>query len=323
MPALGHNGYLVGVKEVTWGTDPAAGYTAQAILNESFTAKPNNMFIDEVRGSREGAGRAVAMGIVAGGGVNFDADVEGLLGLMLKSILSTEALTDNGAGNGGTHTFTPGATVPSIAFIVGRDVLADATNIWSYVGGVVDKLSLTAAEGQVLKANATLSFKNGTNSATGVSPAFTTQNPLVYHSGSVTSGGVSVNCKSFKIDITSGNYSKRGAIGTRFIQQQQPGLMKVSGELDLYFDRMTDVNAFVASTDLAIVLTLNGTALGTSTRNLTITVPVARYTGNPPVIAAPNQELMLKMPFTAWQSGAGSPNHIVQVALLNSLRTAY
>jgi hypothetical protein len=32
---------------------------------------------------------------------------------------------------------------------------------------------------------------------------------------------------------------------------------------------------------------------------------------------------MLKMPFTAWQSGAGSPNHIVQVALLNSQRTVY
>lgn len=323
MPGLGHNGYLAIVKEVTWGTDPLTTYTAQQVLSESLTAKPSNMFIEEVRGSREGAGRAVAMGIVSGGAFNFDCDVEGAIGLLLKSLLSTEVFIDQGVGNGGLHTFTPGATVPSFSCLINRDTLADATNIWDYVGCTCDKLDLSAAEGQLLKAAVTVSAKNGVNGATGITPSYSTQNPLVYHQATVTSGGVSVNAKSFKLSIASGNYSKRGALGTRFVQQQQPGVMKVTGELDLYFDRMTDVNAFIASTDLAIVITLNGATLGTSTRNITITIPVARYTGTPPVIASPSQEIMLKLPFTAWQSGSGSPNHIVQVSVLNSLRSAY
>lgn len=323
MPALGHNGYLVAVKESSWGTDPASGYTAQAIQSESLKTTQAYLFPTPVRASREGSNLKVKAGITAGGSINFDADVEGILGLCLKSILSTEATTDNGSGNGGIHTFTPGASVPSLAFILSRDTLAAAANVWSYTGGVVDKLSLSAAEGDVLKAVATVSAKNGTPSATGVTPSYTTENPLVYHSGSFTVGGSAVAIKSFKLDIASGNYSKRGKIGSATIQQQQPGSMQVTGEIEAYFDDMTLVTDYLNGVDAAIVLTLTGSAVGTATRGLVITIPVTQFTGETPSIPGATSEIMLKLPFTAWQSGSGSPDHIVQAALTNSKRTAY
>jgi hypothetical protein len=327
MPALGHNGYLAMVKEVTWGTDPGSGYTSQSIMSEGMDFKQAFLFEKPIQGTRSAPLLKVPGAITAGGAINFDADVEGILGLCLKGILSAEATVDNGAGNGGNHTFTPSNTVPpSFSVLVNRDSSTMATNIWDNVGCTVDKLDLSAADGGLLKAVATLSAKTQTASATGISPSYTTQNPLVYHTGTMSIAGSSsptVNVKSFKLSINSGNHNKRPQLGSKTIQQQQPGLFSVTGEVDAYFDSMTLVNDYINATDVSIELLLTGTAVGSSTRKLDLLIPVAQFTEGIPKNSGAANEIMLKLPFTAWLSGAGSPNALIQALLVNSQRTAY
>ncbi len=324
MPGLGHNGYLVAVPEVTWGTDPGTGYTAQAIVKEKLETKVATLFGKPITGSREGFGQKVPGGITAGGTFDFDVDVEGLLGMMLFGILPTDTYTSNGSGNGGTHVFTPtNAVPPSRSFLLNRDTAVDAGNIWDFVGGTVDQLSFSAAEGQVLKCTPTLSFKTGTSGATGITPSFTSQQPLVYHTGTIDVGGNPVNLKSFKLDIKSGNFTKRGALGTQYIQQQQAGYMEVSGSLTAYFDALTLIALYTGQTDTSLSLEFTGSAIGTYTRSLTLLCPVIQFTGETPSLPGAADEIMLTLPFTAWLSGAGTPNHIIQATLVNSKQAAY
>ncbi len=322
MPALSHLGSLQLVKEGTWGVNPATGYTAQAITSEAIDVKIAYEFVKAIQASRVGK-RKVPLGRRAGGAINWECDVEGILGLCLKSILPSEATVDNGSGNGGLHTFTAGDTLISLSALINRDVTPSATNVWAFVGGMVRKLSLSAADGQTLKASADMSFKDGTASATASAPTYTTQNPLVYHTGSFTVDGTDVAIKSFKLDVSAGLKDNRGKIGSNLIQQQQAGLYAVTGDIECYFDDMTQLNKYLSGADGKIVLTLTGAAVGTSTRSLTITIPTCQYTGETPKMPGADQEIMLKLPFTAYQSGAGSPDALISIALLNSQRTAY
>ncbi len=323
MPALVHKGSFQMVKEVTYGTNPATGYTASAITNETLKAIQMYEFVKSIHGSRAGSNIKVPMGIDAGGGVTLPVDVEGLLPMLVKGILPSETTTDEGSGNGGMHAFVEGEAIPSFSCLVNRDTTPSANNVWAYTGCTVDKLTLSAAYGQLLTAVATMSAQNGVQAATPSAPSYTTQNPLVFHTGTITVGGTPFNISSFSLDIESGNLVKRGKIGSKLIQQQQPGLMKVTGSLTAYFDNMTLLNDFINGTDASIELNLTGTAVGTSTRGCDILLPVTQFTGTPPTLDDAAKEIELKMPFTAWLSGAGSPNNLIQITITNSQRTAY
>lgn len=322
MPALGHLGSLQAVKESTWGTNPASGYTAQAITNESLDVKIDYQTIKAIRASRVPR-RKVALARRAGGSVTWEADVEGILGQMLLGVLPSEATVDNGSGNGGVHTFTPGNTVPSFSFLIDRDTTPSATNIWAFTGSKVTKLSLEAQEGATLKAVADLSCKDGAASATASSPSFTTENPLIYHTGTFTVDGSAVAIKGFKLDLVGNLKDNRGKIGTNLIQEQQAGLYAVSGEIEAYFDDMTLVNKYLSGADAKIILDLTGSAVGTATRGLTITIPTLQFQGETPKMSGPENETMLKLPFFAYQSGSGTPDALISIALTNSKRTAY
>lgn len=322
MPALGHKGSFALVKESTWGTNPATGYEYVAIDSESLKVEQDFIFPNTVRSSRNGASRKVVAGQRAGGSFVFQANVEEGVGILLKGILPAEATVDNGSGNGGLHTFTPSQTLPAgLTALVDRDVTPSASNIWAFTGGRVRKLDFEAAEGALLKCSADVSFKNGVSGATAGTPAYSTQNPLVYHQGVLTVDGSTVPVKGFKLSIDAGLMDKRGQLGSRYIQQQQPGVYKVTGEIEAYFDDLTLVNKFVNGSDAALVLTFTGAAVGTSTRSLTFTIPYAQFMGETPTIPSADTELMLKLPFTAYQPAPAT--ELITVALLNSQRTAY
>lgn len=323
MPALTHRGYLQMVKESAWGTNPGTGYVATAIQSEALKNTPKVELVKSIRATRDGANIEVPMEFDAGGPITFEADVEGILGLLLKGILPSETFSDLGAGNGGSHTFVLGDTLPSFSVLINRDTTPDAANIWQALGCTVDKLSLSCATGGLLKAVATLSAQKVVPAATGAAPTFTTQPPLAFHQAVVTVFGTMVNCKSWQLDLVGSNFNKRLAMGTRYIQQQQPGLMNATLKTDLYFDSLAAVTAFQASTVGAIDINLLGSTLGSSTRRLDLLLPTVVGKGDTPVLSGPGQEIMLPMSWDAFRSGSGSPDALVQAILLNSQRAAY
>lgn len=321
MPALGHKGSFAIVKEGTWGTDPATGYEYTPIKSEGMKVEPEYIFVKAIQASRN-IKRKVQGAIKAGGTYTFDANVEEHLGILLKATLPTEATTDNGSGNGGLHVFTPGNTLPAgITALIDRDTTAGATNVWSFTGGRVRKLDFSAQDGGLLECSADLSFKNGVSGATAGTPSYSTENPLVYHQGVLTIDGSPVAVKSFKLSLESGLKDKRGKLGSQYIQQQQPGLYNITGEIEAYFDDMTLVGKITSGANVALVLTFTGSTLGTSTRTLIFSLPAIQLTGETPTMGDPEAETMLKLPFTAYQPSDGA--ELVSVSLLNSKRTAY
>jgi hypothetical protein len=328
MPGLGHRGWLALAGETAFANNVpnAIGREFIAFTSENFTSIPAYIWPEGVRAERV-TRRKVQGAVKAHGTLAWEADVEDGIGIMLKNTLPLEQFTNLGPGNGGLHVFTVGdlQLPPSMCFRINRDTIADATNVWDYVGGRMKKLSFAAAEGQLLKMTADISLQKGTPGAGLLAPAYTTQNPLVYHQGTVTVSGVSVPVKSFKMDIDTGLIEGRGQLGSQFVQQMQPGMYKIQGELDIYFDNMNQVNQFLNAVDVDITLNFLGTALGTSTRQLKIEMPTAQFTGNPPTIGNLN-EIMIKLPFTAYRSGNGGINNIdeaVQISLLNSVQQSF
>jgi hypothetical protein len=325
MPGLGHRGWLRLATETAWanGVANALGVQYLPFKTESLRNTPAYVFPPHIRAERNER-RKVQTSVKAGGSLAWDVDVEDVIGILLKNILPTEDFTNLGSGNGGRHIFTPGDDTlpPGLVARINRDVTADANNIWEYVGGRVRKLDFSASEGGLLEATADLSFKSGAQGAGNATPSYTTQNPLVYHQGAITVAGQSVAVKSFKLSIDAGLLDGRGQLGSQFIQQQQPGMYKISGEIDTYFDSLDQVNQFLDAVDVDITLDFLGTALGTSTRQLKFQLPTVQFTGEAPTIANP-QEIMLKLPFTAYRSGNGGLDEAIAVTLLNSVQQTY
>lgn len=325
MPALGHRGYVGIATETAWGngTPDASGWQFIAVENESIKGVQKKLIVPGIRASRE-AKRLVQLGQVASGAFTWPVDPEDGIGLLLKNILPTEVTTDHGSGNGGTHLFSPGdsALPVGMTFLSSRDTTVDATNIWQAVGGRIKKLQFSAAEGAMLKCTADMDYQQSQDAATGQSPSYTTQNPFVYHQGAFSIGGSPANCKGFTLDVDSGLLVGRGTLGSKFSQQQQPLMYKISGTCDLYFDSMTEVNDFMNGTDRSLQLNFLGTAVGSSTRQLEFILPTVQWFSEQPSIAGPG-EIMLKMTWTAYRPGSGSPDALIQIQLLNSRRTAY
>ena len=324
MPGLGHRGYFGLASETAWGnnTPNALGREFMPILSESLISAPAYLFPAGSRASRT-LQRKVQGAIKAGGNISWEVDVEDGIGILLKNILPQEDFTDYGAGNGALHVFRQGDSQlpPGICCKVFRDTVADPTNIWDYVGGRVKKLSFTAAENQMLKATCDLSFQKGTAGAANVQPAYTQQNPLMFHQGTFTSSAGVVNVKSFKLDIDSGLMEGRGQLGSQFAQQAQPGMYKFSGDVEAYFDNMLQVNAFLNATDVALTLNFLGTLLGNQTRQLQFQLPTVQFTGSPPVINGPG-EIMIKLPFEGYQNDATTNDPLI-ITLLNSIQQSY
>ena len=328
-PALVHRGSLQLVKEVTYGTDPGTGYTASSILSEGIKAVPKYIFNKGIRASRASSNMKIPGEITVGGDIKFNPDPSGIVGLLLKGLLTSETYTDNHvAGNGYSHVFVPADTVPpTFSCLINRDTSPSANNVYDYTGGMVEKLSFSCKYGALVECTAQLSFQTGTDSATPAAPSYNTEQPLVFHMGSVTLAGNAINVAEWTCEIDGGILNKRGKIGSKLIQQQQPGLISTKGTLTAYLDgatAQTMVDTYLnGGSDAALVFTMTGAALSSANEELVITVPVAQFTGNTPNPDDPAKEVMLKMNFEAWLSGAGSPNALVQVMLINNTSGAY
>lgn len=253
------------------------------------------------------------------GQVQWEVNVEDGIGSILKSLLPTENFTDDGVGNGGQHAFTPGDTLPpGLTVKVGRDV-----DVMDFYGGRIKSLQLQAQSEEVLKGTVELSFKDADTGGSSPSPAYTAENPLVYHTGTFTVDATSVPITAFSVSIGSGLLDGRKQIGSALVQQQMTGQYAVTGELTAYFENLTLVNKFLNGTPAAIVLDLTGTAIGTTTRRLKVEIPTAFFNGETPKLSGVDGEVMLKLPFEAVKTGAGSPDELIRVTLNNSRRSAY
>lgn len=318
MPALGHLGYAAIKTEATWGTKDVASMEFFEFTSETIAVSRASKIIKPVNNSRVFTKR-IQLAKMVNGQIVFEVNPEDLIGRVIKNILPSEVFVDDGVGNGGKHSFSSGNTLPAgLTVQVGRDL-----DVMDFFGGRVNSLAFESALDETLKCTADFSFKDASVTQVAQTPSYTTQNPLVYHTGTFTIDGTAVPITAFSLTVSGGMKAERKQIGSALIQQQQVGPYAVTGSITAYFDNMTLINSYLNGTAAKIRLQLEGASIGTTLRRIEFIVPTALLNGETPKISGAESEILLTLPFEAVRTGSGSPDTIVHIQLDNSKRSVY
>jgi hypothetical protein len=314
MPAQGHLGYLAVAKESTWGTKVVSGMDFVEILSENVVPTFAEMVAAGINTSRVETKRVQGPKTVAGP-IDFEVNPEDVIGDLLLSLLPSETTVDDGVGNGGQHTFKVGNTPPAgLTLQVGRDVA-----VRDIFGARVSKMAFKTDPKNFLTCTAEVTGKDD-EAATPQTPTYTTQNPLVGHTGTIQIDAGAAVVTDFSIEIDGGLKTDRRGLGSKLIQQQQPGVYKVTGEFKMFFDDLTLVNKFINATAAALDFDFTGAVVGTTTRRLQFVLPNIFLNGTMPNLTGREEEIMV--PFT-FRAIAVAGADLLSVKLNNSKRTAY
>jgi hypothetical protein len=182
-------------------------------------------------------------------------------------------------------------------------------------GAKIQGFELSVATGGI----ATGKFSvDGASLTTGTSLATasysTIANLFHFAQGAITVNGSSVaNVKDFTVTVANtlkGDRYNLGASGTK-AEQVINGFRKISGKLTAEFTDTTLLNAFLADSTTALVLTFTGaTIASTYKETLSITIPAAKFNADTPNVQSPGV-IDLAMTFEAYDDGSNQPLTIV------------
>lgn len=315
-PRQGYASYIAFANEDPWGTKVVTGMSFMEFLNESIAKTIEEKIVQGINNSRVRTKRVLGAKLVAGD-VAWEVNPEDGIGEILKNILPEETFTDDGVGNGGQHKFVEGETLP-----IGQTAqISRGGLVFDHFGGRINSLQLTSAASELLQATTNLSFKDEDD---GIfqTPSYTDEPPLVYHAGTVTVDGSDSPLTNFQVTIETGLRADRRRLAVQTIMQQSPGPYAITGSIALAYEDNVLVDKFRSGAAIKIVLDLTGNVIGTTTRRLRITVPVAFLNAQTPQVPGMD-EIQLTLPFVAIKDGTGTPDNLIQIELFNSLRSAY
>ncbi len=317
MAALGHNTYIAVAKQTLFGTKVVAGLEFMEYLNHGIEMTIEEKIVQGINFGRVRTKRVLGARTGAGP-IAWEVNVEDGIGHVLKGLLPNEVFVDDGAGNGGKHTFTVGDAIPpGYTWQLNGD-----TAVQDFFGGAITSLTLTSVAGELLQASAPYSFKNS-SAGTPLVPIYTLQNPLVYHTAVVQIDGVGAEISQFALTIDTGLKVDRRIHGDDTIIQQLAGMYGVTGTFEIAFDNVTERDKFLNGTATKLFLDFTGPAIGTTVRRLRITLPTVFYNGETEKVPGADAEVRLTLPFVALKTGGGSPDELVEIQLDNSRRSVY
>jgi hypothetical protein len=314
----GYQGYAAIQKEASWGTKIIAAMDYFEFESETVDEKDRNVILPVINCSRYGGSKLIQNGKNVGGSITWPVNADDATGIFLQQLLGTDTKTGDGT-NGYIHAMEFDGTDPAgFTLQISRKI-----DIASYFGGIIDSLKFTFKANDPLKCAATMTFKDAVHTDPEQTPSYSTQNPLMCHTGTIQIGGSSANILDADIEISGGILSKRTALGSTTIQAPKSGVATVKGSLTAYVDAMTLQSAFLAGTATSLSLYCKGAAIGTGFYGLTLAVPQIILHGETLKIPNAPGELMFKIPFEAQLTGAGSPNKLILATLTNLFATAY
>jgi hypothetical protein len=317
MPAQGHASYIALAKEATWATKVVAGMSFMEFLNETIAVAQEEKIVQGINRSRVRTKRLLGAKTVAGD-ITWEVNAEDGIGLILKGLLPAEAFIDDGVGNGGQHAFTvEGGTIPP-GLTYQKEIDG---NTFDYYGGRVSSANFQAQAGEILNGTASLTFKDRETGTPQV-PVYTTQKPLIYHTGTLSIDGSDRDVQNFQVAIDGGMKADRRRLGQRTILQQQPGSVGVTGQIVTYYDNDLLIDKFLDGSAASLIFDFTGELIGSTLRRLRFTIPTVYLNGEDPKVPGMD-EVMLTIPFVGIRDGSGTPDNVIKVELFNSVRAAY
>lgn len=150
----------------------------------------------------------------------------------------------------------------------------------------------------------------------------TISNLFNFAQGAITINGSSVaNIKDFTLTVANTLKGDRYNLGAAGLKAEQVinGFRKISGKMTAEFTDTTLLNAFLADSTTAIVLTFTGATIANGAKEtLSITIPAAKFNADTPNVAGPGV-IDLGMTYEAYDDGTNQPLTIVYQTADSSL----
>lgn len=211
-----------------------------------------------------------------------------------------------------THTFTRSNTLQKQAFTLFVD---RSMNVKKYNLGVIKKMAIKSGVDNLIEVDVEVLFKAEAAGSIG-SPSFPTQRYLSFEHVDFKIAGVSnTDVKEFELTLDNTAVPHRALTGSQTLQDILcPGKLNVEGSFTIYFQDTTERDKFLANTNAALNMVIQGaTIAGSSKWGANINVYAANYK------SYPYQEeeglLAAKVTFDAFYSTTDSKE--IQVALTN------
>ena len=259
--------------------------------------------------------RRVVVTTDAGGDIVLDLPTRGL-GLLLSHAMGTTPSAVTTTTGVYSYTFTLGDVYGrSLTAQVGVPQYGGTVTPKTISGAKIQSWEISAPNAGIATGKFTL---DGASFTTSTSLATASYSPIsnLFHfaQGAITVAGSSVvNIKDFTLTVDNTLKQDRYNLGNAGIKAEQVinGFRKVSGKMTAEFTDTTLLNAFLADTTTALVLTFTGAVIaGGQNEKLTITIPAAKFNADTPNVAGPGV-IDLAMTFDAYDDGTNQPLTIV------------
>ena len=259
--------------------------------------------------------RRVVVTTDAGGDIVLDLPTRGL-GLLLSHAMGSTPSAVTTTTGVYSYTFTLGDVYGrSLTAQVGVPQYGGTVTPKTISGAKIQSWEISAPNAGIATGKFTLDGASFTTSTSLATASYSTiSNLFNFAQGAITVAGSSVvNIKDFTLTVDNTLKQDRYNLGNAGIKAEQVinGFRKVSGKMTAEFTDTTLLNAFLADTTTALVLTFTGAVIaGGQNEKLTITIPAAKFNADTPNVAGPGV-IDLAMTFDAYDDGTNQPLTIV------------
>ena len=221
----GFDSYVVYAEETVYGTPgtPAAGNRVGRVTGTSLNMA-NNMFKTQGMGEGRNVTGSFTGPFDVSGTIDWDVDDFTFMQYAIGTISGAGGVADPYQINEADNIGYDAANIPTITLEMGSE--GDTSDFELTADGVVlNNLTLTATQGEVLKASCDWIGRNATSSTSIVTYTTPTTKVFVFQQGNVTVATDSFHCTSFALTI-SNNIQTHRVLGSRLIAQPTSGLRK-------------------------------------------------------------------------------------------------
>jgi len=274
---------LVDVGYVGYGVESQEGVLVAPtvflpVSSFSFDSTDDNIIPSQIRGSRDNY-VSMPSPYAVSGSMEMELVPEGIRSL-LKSAFSAEGtINTSGYSGGGYQTvFTPGsALAPTFTF---ESSAADI--LFMRYGGIrVNTLEITSNFGEIVTSSWGLEGTTRAKQVSGTSESYASVLPFHFTGSSIKRDGAEVgNIKNFTFGINN-NIDRIGTLrATRDWKRTALGKREVTLSATMDFTDTSDYDLFLAGTEFAVELLLEGAVMPAATGKYTLKIAIPRVKWN-------------------------------------------
>jgi len=303
-------------QETTYGTYAVTTTALHTCAPTSFNfmVEQDHQKLDELAFAR-GYSRFVTLDRKVSGSLEMFLHPEESLHFMINALggrVTFNSLTSASDFSITAGNFTASDTILSLSFWAQK---GDLTS-FRYVGGIINKLKISAAIGEPAKMTAEILFQDASISSSDTlttSLSFSTIAPYTYVDGtfrydateaSLTST-VAEDIQSFELEINNNLFENFRELGSRILSGRVPaGRREVTFKISQRFDTSTTYNRFIQATAGAVQLRFSGATISAEyDRRMDIILPNVRNVSGDGEVGGANEILQADIDYAVLVSG--------------------